>query len=877
MRIKSRILSLLITLFFFGAVITSCSDSDDEAKKEDNKENITKDDDKTGTDDDDDNSSEETDSEEITVEGASVNKDGIALPISTDEIKDLVVGDADGDSDKDIVVAGGGSVEILQNHGGGNFTTTSADVPGVNKVVMADLNEDGVDDIIAASDTNFTVLLNNDGSVELALTAFSLEAFGLSTDDLLTKIASMVVADLDKDHDPDIIATVTDDDGDDKVLIFENNGDTDEDGEPEFEETPIADGALTDLEEINQVEVADVDGDGDLDLVFSGADANDVPVISVLAKVDEGESDGIEDFEIMELDLSFDQICDDLEDSNDPCEITDFGLADVEEDSDMDITIIMEKGDEKSLLVLEQQDDNTFEAKDISPDNEDDLQNISVEDIDGDGDTDLVLATCTGDSSEDDELTPIEYEILWDDDEDEVFRFASFDLPGCTEENEDSFADFEIDDLDWFSDKKDECGEENDLFVSDGNNIFLFPDADTVEKDGTPMTADELENGAAAIASLDADSDDDTDLVAATDDGLILLTNNEGAADANTENFIGSVISTEDLGEVTSITPMDVDGDGDEDFIVSGTKGLSTWLNTAGDFVKKETSVLGDIGSKVLNFFSMSKGDVDGDGDTDILATGDTDGDGENEAVLLSNDGSGAFTPTFDIVETGTKLAKSVLSDIGGDGILDIFTTSSKADSGGDSNLASSAISLFKGLGSSLFGTGKEVADTPSGCEATDMVSVNADGDDDQDIAVSDDCGNITVVKDDEDDADKVEETTIPAEALGSSTGSPITSLIKTGVGALTSLVSPKEQAAGGSTSESTSSPMDIVKSAVSSDTGKMLISTATTAIGGLFSNFGSSSNKTTVVETPVEEEKKSSGGFFSSLTSGVSKLFSFF
>ena len=195
------------------------------------------------------------------------------------------------------------------------------------------------------------------------------------------------------------------------------------------------------------------------------------------------------------------------------------------------------------------------------------------------------------------------------------------------------------------------------------------------QKIGPPLpalqTLDELEGlNATAHATADVDNDGDTDLLIAGQNpqGVmkcnLYLNNGSGAFQLDPATpFVGVYDG--------SIVFLDVEDDGDEDVIISGqdvssyTAGL--YINDgSGVFTLASTSFVG------VGYSSLSVADVDGDLDTDVLICGQANSG--VKADLYINDGSGNFT--FDALAsttfTGIYLGTSEFGDVDGDGDADL-------------------------------------------------------------------------------------------------------------------------------------------------------------------------------------------------------------
>jgi hypothetical protein len=128
------------------------------------------------------------------------------------------------------------------------------------------------------------------------------------------------------------------------------------------------------------------------------------------------------------------------------------------------------------------------------------------------------------------------------------------------------------------------------------------------------------------------------------------------------ENVAGTMVARQDLepgASAYSSVVADVDGDGDQDVVVSGYR---VFLN-AGSWSFTAIAGIGSNGT-------IESGDFDGDGDLDII--GNLGNDAFN---FYRNDGAGAFTVTL---IAGTDFTQSVgVGDLDGDGDLDVVRSAS--------------------------------------------------------------------------------------------------------------------------------------------------------------------------------------------------------
>ncbi len=247
-------------------------------------------------------------------------------------------------------------------------------------------------------------------------------------------------------------------------------------------------------------------------------------------------------------------------------------------------------------------------------------------------------------------------------------------------------------------------------FAQDG--VFL----ETCQKLGS-AAADDVD-----LADLDGDGDLDAFVVNGIKPGEVWLNEGNGAFEDSGQRIVTSSLDTRscELG--------DVDGDLDIDAVLSPSPqpsplGPEVWCNDgAGNFSWSSYLTLG------FGTDPCALGDVDGDSDLDALVS-DWDGSVRTWSVHL-NDGTGAFhlhptAPAFAEPATGG----AVLGDLDGDGDLDLLTVTPT------SWIPPAAPYLSRysndGLGNFTFTDTTALMDIP--VVTTDVVLGDLDGDGDQD------------------------------------------------------------------------------------------------------------------------------------------------
>ncbi|HET6202410.1 MAG TPA: VCBS repeat-containing protein [Planctomycetota bacterium] len=203
------------------------------------------------------------------------------------------------------------------------------------------------------------------------------------------------------------------------------------------------------------------------------------------------------------------------------------------------------------------------------------------------------------------------------------------------------------------------------LYLNDGSGVFA---------DATPQlpAVDDSTNG---LALGDLDGDGDLDALLANLGVPRLYLNDGSGTFANAP----SQIPAQFYGQLRAVGVGDVDGDGDLDAVLGGP-GLFPPFTTPGPVVLFRNAGPALFTGVVLPFSastsSLALGDVDGDGDLDVLV-GDSGacgefGCGSGQDSLLVNGGTGTFTnASSQFPATPTWTNAVALGDVDGDGDLD--------------------------------------------------------------------------------------------------------------------------------------------------------------------------------------------------------------
>lgn len=305
-------------------------------------------------------------------DGSLTFVDGVPLePTASQTPGSFEFGDLDGDGDQDVVIAlfEANELRLFENDGQLPFGTTKSALPvggGPLGLAAADMDDDGVLDLVVGNSEDNTIqILKGDGDLNFEI---------VSTSSVGARPLALEVADLDGDGDLDVAVTADAGSGaSPRVLVLEHGDD--------FSLTVRS--VLSLPTPATEIEAADLDGDGALELVINqpGVDSRSL----LVADAADGALDSyvLQEIEVL-LDTQFDF---------DPAT---FVLADVDDDGLLDILVLASSGRPVLLINaggLEFSIAALPGAGNASPAAPFGVRHSRIADIDGDGRPELLLLT----------------------------------------------------------------------------------------------------------------------------------------------------------------------------------------------------------------------------------------------------------------------------------------------------------------------------------------------------------------------------------------------------------------------------------------------------------------------------------------------------
>ncbi|PVW14567.1 T9SS type A sorting domain-containing protein [Marixanthomonas spongiae] len=572
-------------------------------------------------------------------------------------IKSIYVIDLDGDGDLDLIF-GSSNVGInkigwYENLGEGQFSDLKIidnEAEDITDVYADDIDGDGDIDVLSASqgDNKIRWYENSNGEGEFGTeNIINIDA---------SEVQSIHASDMDGDGDLDVISASSYH----NISWYENL-----DGEGNFSSEKVIHSIPS-----NSVYSGDIDGDGDMDVVSTS-----YQTISWYENLDNHGNFGSE--QVINENLEGFAI--------------EIYLTDINNDGNLDV-VSASKSDRTIAWYENINGLGDFGDQQIISTSQFDTESVHTNDIDGDGDMDVISSSSSNFSR-----------IYWHENVDGLGNFSTSDEIDTNNsgpqlvftgdiDNDDDIdivsAAVEGNDIIWlpntdglgsFSTRKnihlytrDPKGiEANDLDADGDIDIVVVSSYDdkvswfeSIDGEGSFSSQYIISNEIDApiqVQSVDIDNDSDLDLVVSSERGKIYwIENIDGQANFGSVNYISNFSESFDIA--------DIDGDGDIDLLTSDPIGRIWWienLDGLGSFGERQ-----DIPGNGLG--GVHSADIDSDGDIDFIASGRNNSNGF--VYWYENlDGQGNFDTEKIIATENNSFSSNFPADIDGDGDIDVI------------------------------------------------------------------------------------------------------------------------------------------------------------------------------------------------------------
>lgn len=526
------------------------------------------------------------------------------LIVADSTYNNLVVIDYDNDGDLDIVGQDPMYINWYKNDGNENHTEYSLfvaeEIPFaygyglINDIAVRDFDNDGDNDILVFKYDDTYLLRTN-----------ATQVLSIETTNLPSGIQYAVVQDFNGDGDLDVLSARSNFDNMSQIYLSINGG--------------TLNFTTTTLSEIgsyfNSLLVSDLTGNGELDFTIATHDYSDIQIHYNLGdntfnklnlragnssqadfyKIVDFDSDG--DLDIISSDMVWHEQLEDgsyLHHQIDEMPIMDFNsfiVEDIDSDGDLDImyTISFSSWSSDGLHWYENTGDNSFEKHEIYTNNISGVMvHVEVEDLDQDGDKDLVVGrefvglfwlendgnqNYVGHNIIQESYEVLDLKVVDIDNDGDMDIVGGFDVGG-----------------EWFNSFR--------WFFNDGNQVF------------TSFEMPNLWYRPSEIVVHDFDSDGDLDVLSGSEFSTnAFFYENDGSGSFNSGVEI-------DLGVLSAHLELeDINNDGLLDLITQdGVSNIHIHLNDGNGGYTTSSVTINDT-------WGMELGDMDGDGDLDIVSS----------------------------------------------------------------------------------------------------------------------------------------------------------------------------------------------------------------------------------------------------------------
>ncbi|MDP2686914.1 MAG: T9SS type A sorting domain-containing protein [Aequorivita sp.] len=378
---------------------------------------------------------------------------------------------------------------------------------------------------------------------------------------------------------------------------------------------------------------ADIDNDGDIDVISASSEGNTVSWFENL--------DGLGNFGPK------------INIGNNLNGLTSIYISDINGDGKIDI-LSASRYDNK-IAWYENNGNGSFSTQKLIATNAYGAMSVYADDLDGDGDIDVVSANSWDDK------------IVWYKNLNGQGNFGSSQVISS---NANYASGVFIIDIDGDGD--------NDVLSAsrDDNKIAWYENVNNSESFGPQQIITSAANDATMVSAGDIDNDGDMDVICQfQNDKLAWFENTNGVGDFSSQHVISSFVSA-----LKSVSVVDINNDGQLDVITASKDDskIAWYKNIDGQGAFGKQNI---IPRYVINPRGLNTSDIDGDGHLDLLSV-DSSGDltvGTKLSWYKNIDGTGNFGEQEAII-ADPYLLSITSGDINGDGHIDIVASKSYPD-----------------------------------------------------------------------------------------------------------------------------------------------------------------------------------------------------
>jgi hypothetical protein len=334
----------------------------------------------------------------------------------------------------------------------------------------------------------------------------------------------------------------------------------------------------------------------------------------------------------------------------------DLDFGDIDGDGDLDLVYALKKNPPNEVGWMSNDDGigGTWTSTTVFNINNKDALAVSVGDLDGDGDMDIV----SGDANND---------LYWHDNTNgDGSTWTNNQISANIGNKPGKYHSLIVVDID-------NDGDLDIVVGHEGNNVLFYENLNgDASSWATPVTIYSAGGKIGGIAAADIDNDGDVDILSTDQNQDIYWHENNGDG----SSWINRVIDTGVGGNVNGIDAADMDNDGDVDVVVAIATNVIRLYSSNGGAIPTWTStdIVANTGAQP---FFVKIADIDVDGDPDVVySMKSTTG----EFRFVRNDGGGTWTEVtiYDPGNDGLSLALGDVDYAGPTNVIEFFTNYSE-------------------------------------------------------------------------------------------------------------------------------------------------------------------------------------------------------